>query len=206
MVGAGPCGLLTALYLQKEGIQVQVLDGADKLDRQARATHHAAPALVDLERSGVLKLIKKQGFAPKSVCWRLKDGTRIVGLRNDILPESDTLRMVALPLGDVIDILYKQATAAGAEVLMQHAVQGLDQDKNKAWLDVKLPSGEMQKFEADYIVGCDGANSRIRRGLFGDREFPGTTWPKQIIATNVRHFSRHVGNCLADLYLGLLPI
>lgn len=168
-----------------------MLDGAAELDKQARASHYAAPALVDLERSGVLKAMKERGFTPKSVCWRLKDGERITGLRNDVFAESDTLRMVALSLGEVIEIIYEAATAAGVEVLMQHSVQSLDQDKDKAWVDVKLPSGEVKKFEADYIVGCDGANSQIRRALFGDWEFPGTTWPKQIIATNVSHLSQH---------------
>lgn len=39
--------------------------------------------------------------------------------------------------------------------------------------------------EADYIVGCDGANSIVRRNLFGDMVFPGFTWDKQIVATSM---------------------
>ncbi|KAK7214894.1 hypothetical protein V2G26_002897 [Clonostachys chloroleuca] len=37
---------------------------------------------------------------------------------------------------------------------------------------------------ADYVVGCDGANSVIRKQLFG-ADFPGYTWNLTIIATNV---------------------
>lgn len=206
VVGAGPCGLLAALYLQKEGIQVQVLDGAEQLDKQPRASHYSAPALVDLERAGVLQAMKERGFLPKSVCWRLKDGERIAGVKNDIMPESDPLRMVALPLGEVIDILYEEATAAGAEVLMQHLVQSQEQDKDKAWVNVKLPTGGIQKFEADYIIGCDGANSQIRRALFGEWEFPGTTWPKQIIATNVSYAPECTAWDRVKITLGLLRV
>lgn len=49
---------------------------------------------------------------------------------------------------------------------------------------VQTPAGE-EKFSADYIVGCDGASSQIRRSLFGNLDFPGRTWDEQIVATNV---------------------
>jgi 2-polyprenyl-6-methoxyphenol hydroxylase-like FAD-dependent oxidoreductase len=38
--------------------------------------------------------------------------------------------------------------------------------------------------DADYVVGCDGANSTVRRLLYGD-SYPGRTWEEQIVATNV---------------------
>ncbi|KAK5311057.1 hypothetical protein LTR93_011844 [Exophiala xenobiotica] len=41
----------------------------------------------------------------------------------------------------------------------------------------------MKELLADYVVGCDGANSLIRSSLLGD-DFPGSTWDLQIIATN----------------------
>ncbi len=36
-----------------------------------------------------------------------------------------------------------------------------------------------QRFEADYLVGCDGAGSKDAAGAFGNN-FPGFTWDKQI--------------------------
>ena len=178
VVRAGPCGLFTALYLQKDGLRVQVLDGAEQLDKQPRASHYSAPVLVDLERSGVLKAIKERGFTPKGVCWRVKNGERIVGVRNDFKAEWDPFRVVALSLGEVIGVLYEEATAAGAEILMQHLVQSQYQDDEEAWVNVKLPTGEIREFKADYIVGRDGFNSQIRKALFCDWEVLGTTWPK----------------------------
>jgi 2-polyprenyl-6-methoxyphenol hydroxylase-like FAD-dependent oxidoreductase len=44
--------------------------------------------------------------------------------------------------------------------------------------------GESEVREADYVVGCDG-DSIVRRKLFGEMVFPGFTWDKQIVATNV---------------------
>ncbi|KAL4929705.1 FAD-dependent oxidoreductase [Aspergillus undulatus] len=190
IVGAGPCGLLLAVLLAKQGVQVQVLEASTKLDDQPRACHYSAPAKHELARAGVLSKITAEGFHPRSVCWRKKDGTRIAGLNNEFEPESSVHRIVCLELGRVVQILYDAAMEQGcAEVLMGHRVTGIGQDDSLAWVEVVLPSqsssGESLRFSADYIVGCDGAKSQIRRSLFGDWEFPGTTWEQQIIATNV---------------------
>ncbi|KXJ87814.1 putative monooxygenase [Microdochium bolleyi] len=185
IAGAGPCGLLLALLLAKDRIEVTVLDGADKLDDQPRACYYAAPATVEFERAGVLDQIKSEGIMPRSVCWRTSDGTRVTGMHNTTTPESSPLRLVSLTLGRVVEILAERAAAAGVSIRMQHLVTGLGQDEGKAWVEVKIgPDGKELLLEADYIIGCDGANSQVRRSLFG-AEFPGSTWEKQIIATNV---------------------
>ena len=62
-------------------------------------------------------------------------------------------------------------------------VMDIGQDEDKAWVEVEKADGR-KRFEADYVVGCDGANSQVRRCLFG-KSFPGKTWDEQIVATNV---------------------
>lgn len=71
-----------------------------------------------------------------------------------------------------------------ASVRWDHQVDEIRQDDNQATVIVSTPEG-MKEMEADYVVGCDGANSIIRRQIFGD-EFPGYTWDLTIVATNVR--------------------
>jgi 2-polyprenyl-6-methoxyphenol hydroxylase-like FAD-dependent oxidoreductase len=68
-------------------------------------------------------------------------------------------------------------------------VVGVGQDAEGAWCEVEVqvegkPEGRRELVRGDYVVGCDGANSAVRKSLFGD-EFPGFTWDAQIIATNV---------------------
>jgi 2-polyprenyl-6-methoxyphenol hydroxylase-like FAD-dependent oxidoreductase len=185
-VGAGPCGLLLAVLLSKQGIEVHVLEAAEKLDDQPRACHYSAPSKYELARAGVLEQIAAEGFHPGSVCWRTIDGTRIVGLSNEEEPEESVLRMVCLELGRVIQILHDTAVQqSNCQIHMNHRVVSLGQSGEVAWVDVMQPSGETKKLEADYIVGCDGANSQVRRSLFGDGDFPGSTWDQQIIASNV---------------------
>lgn len=77
IVGAGPAGLILALLLAKQGINVLVLDAAAKLDEQPRATHYAAPATYELGRAGVLQEVIDKGFIPNGVTWRDLDGNPI---------------------------------------------------------------------------------------------------------------------------------
>ena len=170
--------------LAKKGISVLTLDAAKELDNQPRATHYGPPAVHELTRAGVIDEVRKQGFTPRTVCWRKLDGTFLAGLDGSVL-DGRPDRMVCLPLHKLGKILYENLNQqATSSVKWQHKVTGIGQDQEKAWVIVDTPEGEKQ-LDADYIVGCDGANSQIRRSLFGDLNFPGFTWKEQIVATNV---------------------
>jgi 2-polyprenyl-6-methoxyphenol hydroxylase-like FAD-dependent oxidoreductase len=186
VVGAGPSGLLLGLMLARKGIPVQVIDKSSKLDEQPRATHYGPPAMYELRRAGVVEDLRAQGFHPDGVCWRKLDGTYIAGLHQEVLKD-DPDRMVCLPLNRLGKILMDHISREpAATVSWDHNVTGLGQDDGKAWVDVESSTGEKNRLEAEYIIGCDGANSQVRRSLFGDWEFPGKTWDEQIVATNVR--------------------
>jgi 2-polyprenyl-6-methoxyphenol hydroxylase-like FAD-dependent oxidoreductase len=185
IVGAGPSGLLLALLLSKKRITVQVLEAAAQLDAQPRATHYSAPAVRELRRAGVLEDMLKEGFVPKGVSWRKLDGTVLAELETGVLPPEYPDKMVCLPLDRLGKILAGHlAQQQTAEVKYGYKVVRIDQDEKQATVVVETKDGE-QTLSADFVVGCDGANSKIRRSLFGDWEFPGKTWDRQIVATNV---------------------
>ncbi|KAG4426067.1 hypothetical protein IFR04_000774 [Cadophora malorum] len=184
IVGSGPAGLVLALLLAKQGINVLVLEAAEKLDENPRATHYASPATYELGRAGVLQEVIEEGFLPDGVSWRDIDGNSIASLSTNDLPKED--KIVCLPLNRLTKILMNHIRKqANAEVRRSHKVlPTIGQDQSSAWVMVETPNG-IAKISADYIVGCDGANSQIRKSLFGDWEFPGRTWDEQIVATNV---------------------
>ena len=98
----------------------------------------------------------------------------------------DPDRLACLPLAQLDRLLYRNAVEQSSlKVFFNHKVVELGQDSEKAWVEVETPEGS-KRLEATYIVGCDGANSIVRRKLYGDWVFPGYTWDKQIVATNVR--------------------
>lgn len=184
-MGAGPSGLILGLLLSKQGIQVELLDAGAELDKQPRAAHYASPAAYELARAGVLEDVKARGFLPQSFAWRKLDTTFVAGLNHAALPPDYPYKMVVLPLDRLGKLLcehiQRQPTA---EVKWSHKVVRIGQDQEQAWVEIETPTG-LQRSDADYVIGCDGANSTVRQELFGP-EYPGETLNAQIIATNVR--------------------
>ncbi|KAK3690398.1 hypothetical protein B0T22DRAFT_404927, partial [Podospora appendiculata] len=199
IVGAGPSGLLLALLLARAGITVELLEMTSALDTNPRASHYTSESCIEFERAGILAQVRAEGFSPNGVSWRKLDEakTRLVALRNpDPAPgqeddEPFRYRMVCLPLHRLGKILETAVLAQPtATIRYGYKVVDIGQDISKAWVDVEVtaPDGgpaTAARVEADYIVGCDGANSIVRRRLFGDWAFPGFTWDKQIVATNM---------------------
>lgn len=215
IVGAGPSGLLLALLLARHGIPVTVLEAASQLDTQPRAAHYGPPCIPDLFRAGLLPEIKSRGLTLNTMCWRKLDGTVIAGLDASVLVDEDgrgnieeldddgmeglDCRTVSLPLQDLLRLMYERLqTFPHATVLFEHKVVEIGEKTGVASTaacvvaELRSADGPVQKksFKGDYVVGCDGANSAVRKLLLGDGEkgLPGYTWEqRQIVATNVSH-------------------
>lgn len=184
-MGAGPAGLLVALLLAQKGIQSTVLEKSHEIDRNPRASFYSTPTIYELRRAGLMDDIMKHAFVPDGVSWRIlgEPFEEICAIQTENPPGRET--MVSLPLDELLPLISDHLSRYQAgKVLLNHEVLSIGQDESRAWVHVQTPDGE-KRFEADYVVGCDGASSKIRHELFGS-DFPGFTWEKQIVATNVR--------------------
>ena len=82
---------------------------------------------------------------------------------------------VPLPQPRLERLLDEHARELGAGLRRGHEVAGVSQDDATVAADVRGPDGCYQ-VTARYLVGCDGAHSRVR-GTAGI-PFPGTTYPE----------------------------
>lgn len=166
---------------------MEIIEASNKVDERLRATHYSSAATRVLKRVGILDEIRAKGVITKRVVWRKPDGFLLGALDYDSLPEENLERMVALPLNDVCRILLSRLSAfPSVKLHWSHTVVDAGESNNQAWVDVEAPAGK-HRLEADYIIGCDGANSKIRRTFQGEKNFPGMTWDQQVVATNVSH-------------------
>ena len=178
--------MILALNLARAGISVDVLEAASEVDEALRAAFHSAPGVRELRRAGVLEDVRTVGFIQSRFDYRKLDGTLLASLDPDDLPADYPDKRTCLPVGQLCVILRKHlAKHAIARVYYDHPVVKVSQDEDCAWADVETAIGRQQRFSADYVVGCDGGKSIVRRSLFGERVFPGYSWDKQIVTTNV---------------------
>jgi len=184
VVGAGPSGLLLSLLLTQNKIPVTLVEKTDTLDNQPRATHYAGPAVSVLRRAGILDDMAAQAFFPNKLTFRTFDN-RVLGAIDHTGVSDDPDKLICLPLNQLGQIILSHLKREpSATILWNHEVTDIKDDNGTGVVTTMTANGS-KEIRARYVVGCDGANSKIRRLLFGDWEFPGMTWDKQIVATNV---------------------
>ncbi|KAK5110675.1 hypothetical protein LTR85_000757 [Meristemomyces frigidus] len=204
IVGAGPSGLLLALLLAQHNIPSIVLEAWPWLDTRLRATQYGVPATRIFRRAGLLPDFRAASI-PKfpAICWRrVADGEKLIEIDMSVVEDEED-RMTVLQLGEMIQIMYKHCIDPNIgkgliDVRFNHWVTGTGQDEQskRAWVDVEVGRNDEEKIpqriEADYVVGCDGASSAVRRSLFG-KEWPGQTWDCRFVVQNVFYdgFEKH---------------
>lgn len=171
--------------LARGDIKVSLLDAASTIDDRPRAAHYAPPAIRVLREAGVLDDVREAGFIPNNFTWRKIDGSLIAAIKDT--PESRGKDgLTVLPLDRLGKVLLSHAEKnANITIKWNHNVVNVGQDETSAWAIVRHADGSESTVKGDYVCGCDGANSQVRKSLFGET-YPGKTWDAQIIATNVR--------------------
>lgn len=95
-------------------------------------------------------------------------------------------RMTILPLNLILQIMYKHCMERGKgliDIRFNHPVTNIGQDDSRAWVDVETGQPGTVRFEADYVIGCDGGSSIVRKCLFG-RDWPGETFDCKLMVQN----------------------
>lgn len=167
---------------------VTLLDSASTIDDRPRAAHYAPSAIRVLAAAGALPDIRRDGLIPDNMTWRNIRGEAITSIPNVSQHPYNPEALTVLPLNMLGKVLLDHVmTYENLEVKWNTNVVDVGNAEGKAYALAKTKDGKEERFEGDYLVGCDGANSQVRRSLFGS-DFPGKTWDAQIVATNVNIF------------------
>ena len=154
----------------------------------------------DLDRLELLSEMEHRGFRKDDYGYRVHATGETVTYNLDALG-AETPYPYNIHLGqDLLCELVLARLAAFPHVTVHWGarVTGLDQDLGAAHVTVTGDDGAQRGYDADWVIGCDGARSTVRRLLGID--FAGTTWDTRFVATNV-YFDFHAHGYTRSVFL-----
>ncbi|MGY4477245.1 bifunctional 3-(3-hydroxy-phenyl)propionate/3-hydroxycinnamic acid hydroxylase MhpA [Bradyrhizobium sp. USDA 3364] len=167
VVGLGPVGAIFANLLAKDGLRVAVVERVAEIYDKPRAITLDHEALRVLQAIGLGDFME-QAIAPHN-------GSHYLGVDGEIIKIFDPMPP-PFPLGWIPNVTFVQpdveralrdklADYSGADVFLAAAGVALEQDDGMVTLTARRERGEEFLIRARYLVGCDGANSFVRKQL-----------------------------------------
>jgi 2-polyprenyl-6-methoxyphenol hydroxylase-like FAD-dependent oxidoreductase len=198
VIGAGPTGLAMGCQLARHGVSFRIVDDReDRVDEsraiglQARTMEMfddlglASEFLAVARRADPVRIMIRGRDVAALRFAELGDDTRFPGLF--LVPQPETER-----------ILRDQLRARGLSIERPVRLLDLRQGSDGVTAELeRVDSGARETATARYIVGCDGAHSRVRELLA--IPFEGATYEEEFVLADVR--TRQPVTSLS-LYLG----
>ena len=196
IVGAGPVGVVAAIACARKGLRVTLFEAAREIDHGPRAATTHPSTLEMLEKLGLLDEFQSVGLVARYFqFWDGATRTRVAEFDHDALrDETPFPYVVQTEQHKLSEIgLRRLAAIPNAEVRLGTSVVNVTQDARSARLATAGPEGREER-DFDYVVGCDGGRSTVRKCL--DIEFEGYTWPERfLVLTTLFDFETALGCC-----------
>jgi 2-polyprenyl-6-methoxyphenol hydroxylase-like FAD-dependent oxidoreductase len=184
IVGAGPTGLTMAAVLARYGLHPRVIDRAvAPPDDRSRAIVIQARTLELFEDLGIVREVLDSALVVDAVNLFTRDGRRgSIRIRPEWI-DSAYGRFVTLPQDETERILGELVASSG--VVVERGVELVDMDAtgSAATATLRHADGRTESMRADWIIGCDGAHSAVRR--LSGQPFPGETYPDECLLGDV---------------------
>ena len=158
VVGAGPVGLMLAGELRLGGAEVVVLERLDAPTTESRASTLHARTMEIMDSRG---LLDKVGTPPNDIMGHFG------GLPLNLALPSPYPGQWKVTQVRVEQILQEWAASLGADIRRGHEVTGLTAGPNDVEIQASGPNGSV-RWTAQYVVGCDGEQSTVRRLIGAD--------------------------------------
>jgi 2-polyprenyl-6-methoxyphenol hydroxylase-like FAD-dependent oxidoreductase len=179
IAGAGPVGLTAAADLVRRGVPVTVFEAAPGLSEESRASTFHPSTLDMLDEQGFAGDLIAQGLVAPTIQYRSK---REVIAAFDFSAISDLTRhpyrLQAEQFKLTRIICAKLAGHPHFSVEFGRRLVGVSQDAGSVTVELEGVNGREQRC-ARWLIGADGASSRVRRAL--DLAFEGFTWPERFL-------------------------
>jgi 2-polyprenyl-6-methoxyphenol hydroxylase-like FAD-dependent oxidoreductase len=175
IAGAGPTGLVLALWLTTLGVRVRIIDAAAEPGTTSRALGVQTRTLELYDQIGIASEVVAEGVKVKAVnLWvngRKAAQLFFAQLGQGLTPFDFTL---IYPQDAHEQLLIAHLQKLGVEVERRTELLGFEQRATDVIARLKRADGTEESCVARYLAGCDGAHSVVRQGI--DSQFPGGTY------------------------------
>jgi 3-(3-hydroxy-phenyl)propionate hydroxylase len=167
IVGFGPVGAVFANLLAQRGLRIAVVERTADVYDKPRAI------ALDHEALRIFQAIGLTDYMEASIAPH--NGTHFIGVDGDVIKAFDPMPP-PYPLGWIPNATFVQPDAEkalreklsgyrNADVFLSAACVSLQQDQVSVSLSARRDDGGEFSLRARYLVGCDGANSFVRKQI-----------------------------------------
>ncbi len=184
IVGAGPTGLVLALWLQRLGVTARIIDRTAEPGTTSRALAVQARTLELYRQIGLADSVVEAGVRIENLNFWIEGKRRsripLGRIGGNLSPYSFAL---VYPQDAHEKLLIERLSAAGVEVERGTELLRFEQTETGIRATNRRSDGSEETCEADYLAGCDGASSVVRNGI--GVGFPGGTYTGHFYVADV---------------------
>jgi len=191
VVGAGPVGTVAALACARFGHKVTLLEAATRVDDSPRASTTQPPTLEILAELGLIDEYIAQGLVARTFQFWDRGTRRLIAEFDFERLRGETAYPYVVQTEQHKLALMGIARLGGLGATVRMASRVIDLAQDASGVTVQTEHGELR---ADYVIGCDGGRSTVRKSL--GIEFEGFTWPERFLVVTTRFdFAAALGCC-----------
>lgn len=166
IAGAGPTGLVLAIWLTRLGVRVRLVDKTAEAGTTSRALAVQGRTLELYDQVGLAEAVVARGRKVPAVnLWVAgKNVARGVfgAMGAGLSPYPYAL---VFPQEEHEKLLIERLAEAGVKVERQIELEDFEEVDGRVRARLKRPDGSLETCQAEYLAGCDGARSAVRETL-----------------------------------------
>ena len=210
IVGAGPTGLVLALWLTKLGVKVRIIDKTAEPGTTSRALAVQARTLELYRQLDLAEIVVARGHKVPAVnLWAKGEAAARISFEAIGSGLTPYPFLQIFPQDQHERLLIERLEALGIAVERQTELIRFAALEDRVTARLRGPEGHEVECEANYIAGCDGAHSIVRQTIGAG--FPGGTYRQIFYVADVEaagpalNGELHVDLDEAD-FLGVFPL
>ena len=210
IIGAGPTGLVLALWLTKLRVKVRIIDKTAEPGTTSRALAVQARTLELYRQLDLTDAVLEQGHkVPAANLWVKGEPVARVPFErigSDLTPYPF---LHIFPQDEHERLLIGRLEELGVSIERRTELLSFTDEGGRVIARLRGPDGQEETCETGYIAGCDGARSIVRETI--GTGFPGGTYRQLFYVTDVEAAGRPLdGELHSDLdeadFLAVFPL